>query len=93
MIKRPPETIPTMIAMRLVAVREARGFKTTTAAAEASGVSNSSLARYEAAERYPSLESILKLSRTYDCSLDYLCRGITGCLDDDLRAKLDLRED
>ena len=91
-MSRSDNSLSEAIAPRLVAVREARGYKTTLAASKASGVGNSTLARYEAAQRCPSVECLLKLSRTYDVPLDFLCAGITGCVDPDLLAKLDLKQ-
>lgn len=56
---------------RLAAIRAERGM-TQDELAEMSGVSRSSIAKYESGRHTPSVEIVAKLAKALDCSLDVL---------------------
>lgn len=86
-------SVKAAIAARFSAVREARGFKNIHLASKASGITYSVLDRVENADYYPSVETLVKASRTYDVPVEFLIEGVTGRVDPELLAKLDLKRD
>lgn len=56
---------------RLAAIRTERGM-TQDELADASGVSRSSIAKYESGKHTPSIDIVMKLAIALDCSLDVL---------------------
>ena len=76
-----------MFQTRLKELREASGYRSQQAFADAFGVAQSTVGGWEAGKREPNYETTIRLSRFFNVSIDYLL-GNENCLMQDEFSKL-----
>lgn len=72
---KPPSKVRLAFGRRLATIREAAGFETATAFADALGMSIATYSRYERGETEPGIETIQKMQALTGVSLDFLIGG------------------
>lgn len=72
LIKLNGEKHTPIIAERLNLIRRARGYKSQKAAASALGFSGTAYCQYELGRRTPGLDVLIKIAKTFNCSIDWL---------------------